>query len=224
MPPDQCQPTMGTDSWLTLQKLLSNSTSCARFMGGQTNWNFEVWNRERFLGGEGINQEHGRLKFVADPSCWLVASKITQRQNTRHTRDRQYTLRPEGQNCAKLIAVYYYKRPLGRIPGCMNKPFQYRAGAYMLSYSKGEWNPCLLQSLSKALFSFFSQEGNALSFARDHYTQGCVQTLWQNASFARTFSPSRETRLQAHLCYPINPSSPPFLFYLSPRDICIDVL
>ena len=97
-----------------------------------------------------------------------VASEMTQRQNTRHTRDRQYTLRPEGHNCAKLIAVYYYKRPLGRIPGCMNKPFQYRAGAYMLSYSKGEWNPCLLQSLSKALFSFLSQEGNAPSFARDH--------------------------------------------------------
>ena len=33
-----------------------------------------------------------------------------------------------------------------------------------------------------------------------------VSRLWQNASFARTLSPSRETRLQAHLCYPINPS------------------
>ena len=62
--------------------------------------------------------------------------------------------------------VYYYKSPLGRILDCMNKPFQYSAGAYMLLYSKGEWNPCLLQSLSKALFSFLSQEGNAPSFAR----------------------------------------------------------
>ena len=67
-----------------------------------------------------------------------VASEMTQRQNTRHTRDRQYTLPPEEQRCAKLIAVYYYKSPLGRIPDCMNKPFQYSAGAYMLSYSKGE--------------------------------------------------------------------------------------
>ena len=37
----------------------------------------------------------------------------------------------------KLIAVYY-KSLLGRIPGCMNKPFQHSTGAYMLSYSKGE--------------------------------------------------------------------------------------
>ena len=57
-----------------------------------------------------------------------------------------------------------------------------------------------------------SQEGNAPLFARDHQTQSCVQTLWQNASFARTSSPSREAHLQAHLCYPINPSSPPFSF------------
>ena len=33
-----------------------------------------------------------------------------------------------------------------------------------------------------------------------------VSRLWQNASYARTLSLSRETRLQAHLCYPINPS------------------
>ena len=37
----------------------------------------------------------------------------------------------------KLIAVYY-KNTLGRIPDCMNKPFQHSVGAYMLSYSKGE--------------------------------------------------------------------------------------
>ena len=48
---------------------------------------------------------------------------MTQKQNTRHTRDRQYTLQSEEQNCTKLIAVYYYKSPLGRIPDCMNKPF-----------------------------------------------------------------------------------------------------
>ena len=39
-----------------------------------------------------------------------------------------------------------------------------------------------------------------------------VSRLWQNTSFARTLSPSRETRLQAPLCYPTDPSSPPFLF------------
>ena len=63
-----------------------------------------------------------------------------------------------------------------------------------------------------------SQEGNAPLFARDHQTQGYVQTPWQNASLASTFSLSREPRLQAHLHFPycgcINPSSPPFLFAL----------
>ena len=33
----------------------------------------------------------------------------------------------------------------------------------------------------------------------------CPDSLAEH-SFARTFSPSRETHLQAHLCYPINPS------------------
>ena len=65
---------------------------------------------------------------------------------------------------------------------------------------------------------FLSQEGNVPSFARDHQTQGYVQTPWQNALLASTFSPSREPRLQAHLHFPycgcINPSSPPFLFAL----------
>ena len=35
-----------------------------------------------------------------------------------------------------------------------------------------------------------------------------VSRLWQNTSYARTLSLSRETRLKAHLCYPINPSVP----------------
>ena len=38
-----------------------------------------------------------------------------------------------GTELHKLFALYYYKAPLGRIPDCMNKPFQYSAGAYMLS-------------------------------------------------------------------------------------------
>ena len=76
--------------------------------------------------------------LVMDREAWsaaahgFVVSKMTQRQNIRHTRDRQYTLWPEEQNCAKLIAVYYYKSPLGRIPDCMNKHFQHSTGAYML--------------------------------------------------------------------------------------------
>ena len=79
---------------------------------------------------------------------------MTQRQNTRHTRDRQYTLRPEEQNCAKLIVVYYYKSPLGRIPDCMNKPFQYSAGAYMLSYSKGSEIPVYCQVCPEPFHSY----------------------------------------------------------------------
>ena len=81
---------------------------------------------------------HGLPSVSENFYVHCVASEITQRQNTRHKRDRQDTLWPEEQNCAKLIAVYYYKSPLGRIPDCMNKPFQYSAGPYMLSYSKGE--------------------------------------------------------------------------------------
>ena len=80
----------------------------------------------------------------------------------------------------------------------------------MLSYSRREWNFGLLQSLSRAIFSFLSQEGNIPSFARDHQTQGCVQSPWQNIFFASTFGPGRESRLQAHFRFPycgcINPS------------------
>ena len=75
------------------------------------------------------------VKFFFNLCC---EGNDTKTKHTRHTRDGQYTLQPEEQNCAKLIAVYYYKSPLGRIPDCMNKPFQHSTGAYMLSYSKGE--------------------------------------------------------------------------------------
>ena len=89
--------------------------------------------------------------------------------NTKQDTHQRQTHTPAGgtELGKKLIAVYY-KSPLGRIPDCMNKPFQHSAGAYLLPYSKGEWNPCLLQSLPKALISFLSQEGNAPLFARDH--------------------------------------------------------
>ena len=88
-----------------------------------------------------------------------VASEMSQRQNTRHTRDRQYTLRPEEQNCAKLIVVYYYKSPLGRIPDCMNKPFQYSAGAYMLLYSKGSEIPVYCRVCPEPFFSSYHKKG-----------------------------------------------------------------
>ena len=57
-------------------------------------------------------------------------------QDTQET-DNTHTLARGTELGKKLIAVYY-KSPLGRIPDCMNKPFQHSAGAYMLSYSKGE--------------------------------------------------------------------------------------
>ena len=57
-------------------------------------------------------------------------------QDTQKT-DHTHTLAGGTELGKKLIAVYY-KSPLGRIPDCMNKPFQHSAGAYMLSYSKGE--------------------------------------------------------------------------------------
>ena len=97
-----------------------------------------------------------------------VASKMTQRQNTRHTRDRQDTLRPEEQNCAKLIAVYYYKSPLGRIPDCMNKPFSVqRRCIHVIVQQRGVKSMSTAESV-QALISFLSQEGNAPSFAGDH--------------------------------------------------------
>ena len=96
-----------------------------------------------------------------------VTSEMT--YNKTHTKDRRHVHTPvRGTELGKKLIAIYYKSPLGRIPDCMNKHFQHSAGAYMLPYSKGEWNPCLLQSLSKALFSFLSQEGNAPSYARDH--------------------------------------------------------
>ena len=62
---------------------------------------------------------------------WNDTEQDTQETDNMHT--------PAGgtELGKKLIAIYY-KSPLGRIPDCMNKPFQHSVGAYMLSYSKGE--------------------------------------------------------------------------------------
>ena len=65
-----------------------------------------------------------------------ITSEMT--QNKTHTQETDDTHTPaRGTELCKLFALYYYKASLGRIPDCMNKPFQYSAGAYMLSYSKG---------------------------------------------------------------------------------------
>ena len=61
-------------------------------------------------------------------------------QNKTHETDHTHTHSGwrNGTELPKLFGLYYYKAPLGRIPDYMNKPFQYSAGAYILSYSKGE--------------------------------------------------------------------------------------
>ena len=42
----------------------------------------------------------------------IVASEMTQRQNTRDTQETDnMPLWPEEKNCTKLIAVYFYKAP-----------------------------------------------------------------------------------------------------------------
>ena len=121
--------------------------------------------------------QRGWLKYAVEDSnvlkpvkdCWLLVIMSEMTQNIWDTQEIDRTpLRPEEQNWAKNELPFIIIKPPGRIPDCMNKPFQSSAGAYMLSYSKGEWNLCLLQSLPKAPISFLSQEGNAPSFARDH--------------------------------------------------------
>ena len=69
----------------------------------------------------------------------LLEIKSEMTYNKTHTKDRQHVHTPAGgtELGKKLIAVYY-KSPLGRIPDCMNKPFLYSTGVYMLSHSKGE--------------------------------------------------------------------------------------
>ena len=90
-----------------------------------------------------------------------------------------------GTELRKLFALYYYKAPLGRIPDCMNKPFQYSAGAYMLSYSKREWNSGLLQSLSRALIT---RRKCSLVFKGPLVSRLCPSP-WQNILFVSSTSP-----------------------------------
>ena len=70
------------------------------------------------------------LSIVGDYE-WNDTEQDTQETDDTHT--------PAwGTELGKKLIAIYYKSPLGRIPDCMNKPFQPSAGAYMLSYSKGE--------------------------------------------------------------------------------------
>ena len=87
----------------------------------------------------------------------------------------------------------------------MNKLFQYSAGAYMLSYSKGSEIPVYCRVCPKPFFTSYHKKG-MLPHLQETIKLKAVSRLWQNTSFASTFSPSRETRLQAYLCCPINPS------------------
>ena len=103
-----------------------------------------------------------------------------------HTQEIDDTHTPAGgTELRKLFALYYYKPPLGRIPDCMNKPFQYSAGAYMLSYSKREWNSGLLQSLSRALIT---RRKCSLTCKGPLVSRLCPSS-WQNILFVSSTSP-----------------------------------
>ena len=78
--------------------------------------------------------------------------------------------------------------------------------------AKGSEIPVYCRVCPKPSFPSYHKKGMLPRLQGTIELKALSRLFWQNTSFARTFSPSRETRLQAHLCYPINPSSPPFLF------------
>ena len=96
----------------------------------------------------------------------------------------------------------------------MNKPFQHSAGAYMqvTEISPASDISVYCRVCPKPSFPSYHKKGMLPRLQGTIELKALSRLFWQNTSFARTFSPSRETRLQAHLCYPINPSSLPFLF------------
>ena len=136
-----------------------------------------IINRESFWSKphcENKGQDAGYTLAALASTAYLLPSygmccerNDTKTKHTRHTRDRPFTLRPEEQNCENNLR-FIIINPLGRIPGCMNKPFQYSAGAYMLSYSKGSEIPVYCRVCPGPFFFCLSQEGNAPSFLRDH--------------------------------------------------------
>ena len=123
------------------------------------------------------------LSPTLDARCWRLRVKW---HRTRHRRQTTHTHTPAGgTELHKLFALYYYKAPLGRIPDCMNKPFQHSAGAYMLSYSKREWNSGLLQSLSRALIT---RRKCSLTCKGPLVSRLCPSS-WQNILFVSSTSP-----------------------------------
>ena len=128
------------------------------------------------------------FQFHSSPTlgtrCWRLPVKWHKTRHT-HTRDRWYTQSGwRNRTAQKLIAVYY-KSPRGRIPDCMNKPFQHSAGAYMLSYCKREWNSGLLQSLSRAL----STRRKCSLICKGPLVSRLCPSPWQNILFVSSTSP-----------------------------------
>ena len=131
-------------------------------------------------------QGYSPFRFHSSPTlgarCWRIRVKW---HKTRHTQRTDDTYRRNKTELPKLYGLYYYKAPLGRIPDCMNKPFQHSAGAYMLSYSKREWNSGLLQSLSRALIT---RRKCSLTCKGPLVSRLCPSS-WQNILFVSSTSP-----------------------------------
>ena len=117
---------------------------------------------------------------------WVLEITSEMTQNKTHTQETNDTHTPaRGTELRKLFALYYYKAPLGRIPDCMNKPFQYSAGAYMLLYSKRQWNSGLLQSLSRALIT----RRKCSLVCKGPLVSRLCPSPWQNILFISSTSP-----------------------------------
>ena len=74
----------------------------------------------------------------------------------RHTRDRQDTTQARGTELGKKLIAIYYKSPLGRIPDCMNKPFQVRT---CYRTAKGSEIPVYCRVCPKPSFPSYHKKG-----------------------------------------------------------------
>ena len=115
-----------------------------------------------------------------------ITSEMT--QNKTHETDHTHTHSGwrNGTELPKLFGLYYYKAPLGRIPDCMTKPFQYSAGAQMLSYSKGSETPVCCRDCPEPFLPPYHKKG---MFPR---LQGAIKLKAVSRLLGRT------PRLQAH--------------------------
>ena len=88
----------------------------------------------------------------------MLGARCCERNDTKtkpETHKRQTIHTPAGgTELRKLIAVYQYKSPLGRIPDCVNKPFQYSAGAciHVIVPQRGVKSLCTAESVQSPLF------------------------------------------------------------------------